>query len=121
MLNSVLEYQVPIAPTAEPWGVSQRHTRRLLAACREHGAAALTHGNRGRRPHNAIPANGAAAVAELATQRYQGANHTYLTELPWEREDIDLSRPVDAQLPCHPSNGRARVPHRPSPILPSSK
>ena len=91
--NSVLEYQVPIAQAAELLGVSQRHARRLLAAYREQGAAALAHGNRGRRPHNAIPPAQAAAVVELATQRYEGANHTHFTELLSEREGIDLSRP----------------------------
>ena len=48
VLNSVLEYQVPIAQAAELLGVSPRHARRLLAAYREQGAAALSHGNRGR-------------------------------------------------------------------------
>ena len=36
-------------------GVSTRHTRRILAAYREKGAAAIAHGNRGRRPANATP------------------------------------------------------------------
>ena len=36
-------------------GVVTRHTGRLRAAHREEGAAALTHGNRGRRPANAMP------------------------------------------------------------------
>ena len=66
----------------------------MLAAYRSEGAAALAHGNRGRRPHNAIPPAQAAAVVELATQRYQGANHTDFTELLSEREGIDLSRPT---------------------------
>ena len=35
--------------------LSERHARRLLAAYRELGAGALAHGNRGRRPHNAVP------------------------------------------------------------------
>ena len=94
VLNSVLEYQVPITQAAELLGISQRHARRLLAAYREQGAAALAHGNRGRRPHNAIPPAQAAAVVELATQRYEGANHTHFTELLSEREGIDLSRPT---------------------------
>ncbi len=94
VLNSVLEYQVPIAQAAELLRVSQRHARRLLAGYRQQGAAALAHGNRGRRPHNAIPAAEAAAVVELATQRYEGANHTHFTELLREREGIDLSRPT---------------------------
>ncbi len=94
VLNSVLEYQVPIAQAAEVLGVSPRHARRMLAAYRERGAAALAHGNRGRRPHNAVPPAEAAAVVELATERYEGANHTHLTELLSEREGIDLSRPT---------------------------
>ena len=94
VLNSVLEYQVPIDQVAELLEMSQRHAHRMLAAYREHGAAALAHGNRGRRPHNAIPATEAAAVVELATQRYQGANHTHFTELLQEREGITLSRPT---------------------------
>ena len=92
MLNSVLEYQVAIVQAAEVLGVSPRHARRLLAAYRQDGAIALAHGNRGRRPHNAIPSAEAAAVVELATGRYEGANHTHLTELLSER--IDLSRPT---------------------------
>ena len=94
VLNSVLEYQAPIAQAAELLGVSERHARRMLAGYREQGAAALAHGNRGRRPHNALPPAQAAAVVELATQRYEGANHTHFTELLSEREGIDLSRPT---------------------------
>ncbi len=94
VLNSVLEYQVPIADAAELLGVSPRHARRMLAAYRERGAAALAHGNRGRRPHNATSPGEAAAVVQLATERYEGANHTHLTELLSEREGIGLSRPT---------------------------
>ena len=80
VLNSVLEHQVPIADAAELLGVSPRHARRMLAAYRDRGAAALAHGNRGRRPHNTTSPREAAAVVELATERYEGANHTHLTE-----------------------------------------
>ena len=75
-------------------GVSERHTKRLLAAYRKVGPAALAHGNRGRRPHNAIPEVAAAAVVKLASNGYAGTNHTHLTELLREREGIDLSRPT---------------------------
>ena len=94
VLNSVLEYQLPIAQAAEIMGVTERHTKRLLAAYRKHGPAALAHGNRGRRPHNAIPEVASAAVVKLASNGYAGANHTHLTELLREREGIDLSRPT---------------------------
>ena len=41
VLNSVLEYQLPIAQAAEIMGVSERHTKRLLAAYRKVGPAAF--------------------------------------------------------------------------------
>ena len=94
VLNGVLEYQLPIAQAAEIMGVSERHTKRLLAAYRKHGAAALAHGNRGRKPHNAVPETAAAAVVKLASNGYAGANHSHFTELLREREGIDLSRPT---------------------------
>ena len=94
VLNSVLECQLPIAQAAEIMGVSERHTKRLLAAYRKDGAAALAHGNRGRRPHNAVPETAAATVVKLASNGYAGANHSHFTELLREREDIDLSRPT---------------------------
>ena len=45
-----------------------------------------------RHPHNAISPAEAVAVVELAIGRYQGANHTRLTELLGEREGTDMSR-----------------------------
>ena len=94
VLNSVLEYQLPIAHAAEIMGVSKRHAKRLLAAYRKDGAIALAHGNRGRRPHNAVPEAAVAAVVKLASNGYAGANHSHFTELLREREGIDLSRPT---------------------------
>ena len=94
MLNSVLDYQLPIAPATDMMELSRRHTNRLLAAYRRDGPAALAHSNRGRRPHNAIPEAAAAAVVKLATNHYAGANHSHLPELLQEREGIDLSRPT---------------------------
>ena len=73
VLNSVFEYQVPIAQAAELLGVSPRHVRRMVSAYLRNRAAALAHGNRGRRPHNATSFAEAAAVMELATQRYAGS------------------------------------------------
>ncbi len=94
MLNSVLEHQLPVAQAAEILGVSERHAWRLLAAYRRDGAAALAHGNRGRKPRNAVADDEANAVVQLASTTYAGANHTHLTELLRDREGIDLSRPT---------------------------
>ena len=92
VLNTVLEHQLPVAQAAYLLGVGERHTWRILAAYRKEGAAALAHGNRRRRPHNAVSDDGVAEVVQLATTSYAGANHTHLSELLRDREGIDLSR-----------------------------
>ena len=92
VLNTVLEHQLPVCQAAEILGVSERHVWRLLAAYRKEGAAALAHGNRGRRPRNAVSDAEAAAVVQLASTTYAGANQTHLAELLRDREGIDLSR-----------------------------
>ena len=48
--QNVLEYQLPTTQAAEVLGISERQVRRVLAAYRREGAAALVHGNRGRQP-----------------------------------------------------------------------
>ena len=92
VLNSVLADQVPVCQAAEVLGVSGRHMRRILATYRKEGAAALAHGNRGRRPANTTTETKMTYVVQLARTRYAGTNHTHLTELLMEREGIDLSR-----------------------------
>ena len=94
VLNTVLEHHLAIGQAAEIMGISERHTKRLLAAYRKDGPAALAHGNRARRPHNAVPEDAAAAVVKLASNGYAGANHSHFTELLRERKGIDLSRPT---------------------------
>ena len=73
-------------------GVTTRQTRRILAAYREQGAAAVAHGHRGRRPANATPDAVIADVVHLAKTKYEGANHTHLSELLSERDGIDIGR-----------------------------
>ena len=73
-------------------GVTTRHTRRMLATYREEGAAAVAHGHRGRKPPNATPDAVVADVIRLARTRYEGTNHTHLSELLSEREGIDIGR-----------------------------
>ena len=105
VLNSVLAEEITIGQAAELMDLSERHARRLLAAYRELGAGALAHGNRDRRPHNAVPEAVAAAVVRLAATRYAGANHTHLTELLEEQAGLVLSRPTVRRIV-----GRAGMP-----------
>ena len=92
VLNSLMTGHMTIEQAATLMGVSTRHTRRILAAYRRDGAAAIAHGNRGHRPANATPETVAADVVVLARTRYAGVNHTHLSELLREREGIDIGR-----------------------------
>lgn len=91
-MNSLLMEQITLDQAAELMGVSSRHARRMLASYRRRGAAALAHGKRGRKPPNTTPEAVIAGVAHLAKTRYEGANHTHLSELLAEREGIHIGR-----------------------------
>ena len=92
VLNQVLLEQMVAKEAAQVLGLSERHLWRLLAAYRQEGAAALAHGSRGRQPANATLEETRHQVITLARTRYAGFNHTHLTELLAEREEVYLAR-----------------------------
>ena len=65
VLNSLLTGHMTTEQAATLMGVSARHTMRILAAYKQEGAAALAHGNRGRRPANATPETMATQIHRL--------------------------------------------------------
>jgi len=73
-------------------GISIRQVRRLLAAYRQRGAAALSHGNRSRKVAHALDEGVKARVLDLARSKYTGFNTQHFTEALAEREQINLSR-----------------------------
>jgi len=77
VLNQVETGKMDGESAAEVLGISLRHVRRILAAYRKEGAAALAHGNRGRKPPHTLDA---------------GCNNQHFTELLAEREGVVLSR-----------------------------
>ncbi len=92
ILDCYLHRQIDSRQAVTLLGVSRRQFWRLLAAYRESEEKSLAHGNRGRRPGNATPAEIAARVIALARNRYPDANHTHLAQLLCEREGIEISR-----------------------------
>ena len=94
ILNGVLERHWSMREVAPLLGVSERQGWRLLVAYRKEGARGLVHKNRGRVPPNATPETIQQQVTALARDRYEGINHTQLTELLAEREELMLSRPT---------------------------
>ncbi len=92
VFNRVLEGQLTVLEAAGLLALSERQARRILAAYREEGAAALAHGNRGRQPINALSVEVKAKVIELARTKYAGCNYQFLSELLDEREELAISR-----------------------------
>lgn len=92
VFNRVLEGQLIVVEAAGLLALSERQARRILAAYREEGAAALAHGNRGRQPINALSDELKAKVVHLARTKYAGCNYQFLSELLDEREEIAMSR-----------------------------
>jgi transposase len=92
VLNRVLVGDLTGAEAAAALGRSVRQVRRMLAAYRKEGAAALAHGNRGHAPAHALDPALGQRVTALAQTRYAGLNDTHLSELLAEEEGIILSR-----------------------------
>lgn len=91
VLNRIERGELSAAAGAEVLQRSLRQVRRLLAAYRKEGVAAIAHGNRGRRPAHAVDAAVREQVIALARGRYAGCNHQHLMELLAEHEGIVLS------------------------------
>lgn len=92
VLNGVVSKEVGIGQAATVLGVSERQAWRLLSAYRKEGAEGLVHGNRSRKPVNALPVELREKVVSLASTKYAGFNHSHLTEKLEEQEQTHLSR-----------------------------
>src|SRR5260370_11704229 len=92
VLNRLLVGQLTAVEAAVLLDLSERQVRRLRAAYRKEGAAALVHGNRGRKPVQSISEQVRRQVIELASTKYAGCNYQHLRDLLAEREGIELSR-----------------------------
>lgn len=78
---------------AELLGISVRQFRRLVAAYRQQGIAAMAHGNRGRSPANRIPDPVRQEILRLAKTSYKDYNDSHFTEeLAEQPEPIVVSR-----------------------------
>src|SRR5687768_3403457 len=92
VLNRMLVGDLTAATAAEALGLSVRQVRRMLAAYRKEGAAALVHGNRGRTPAHALEESLCQQVVDLARTTYPGLNDSHLSEVLAEQEGLALSR-----------------------------
>ena len=95
-LKLVIDYEagkVRAQRAAELLGISKRQFRRLVAAYRQQGIAALAHGNRGRAPANRISEQVRQEILRLAKETYRDYNDCHSPEERAEQpEPIVVSR-----------------------------
>lgn len=91
VLNHLQSGALVNSQAASLLGISVRQVRRLHRQYEVEGAAALAHGNRGRRPIHSLDPGLAARVVELAKTKYLGFNQHHFTEMLAEREGLQLS------------------------------
>jgi len=72
VLNQLEAGVLSPAQTGQLLGLAERQLRRLRARYRQEGAGSLAHGNRGRRPVNAVDPDVAERLTELARTTYVG-------------------------------------------------
>lgn len=92
VLTQVCLGHVTGVEAARLMALSVRHTRRVLAAFRRQGPAALAHGNRGRTPPNRLPEPIRRQVVTAAQTTYRGFNHQYLAECLADEGGLTLCR-----------------------------
>jgi Integrase core domain. len=92
LLNQVEVKRLSRDKAKELMGISLRQLKRIIAVYRKEGAAGLAHGNRGKRPHNALDEELKMRVLGLAREKYTGFNFQHFTDSLKNREGIDISR-----------------------------
>jgi len=92
VLNQVTAGHMTAEGAAALLDLSERQVWRILAAYRKEGVATLVHGNRGRKPVNALESGLRERVLDLAKTKYGGFNHRHLTEKLNEEEKIAVQR-----------------------------
>ena len=91
VLNELLAGRLTGQEAAEVLGLSLRHTRRLIAAYRQEGAAVLAHGNRGKRSHRRTPETVEEKIVALARGQYHDYNNCHFSEELEEQHGLLVS------------------------------
>lgn len=91
VLERVLSGSMTYAEGAETLGVSSRQLRRLKTKYLREGELGLVHGNRGRKPKNAISEELRRRVVSLYEEKYYDSNFCHLSQLLGEHEGLDVS------------------------------
>ena len=86
--------EITIKGAAEVLGLSTRQVKRIKKKVRLNGPGATVHGNRKRKPINAVDKYVKDLVVELKREKYAGTNFSHFQELIAEKDGISISRPT---------------------------
>ncbi len=90
----LIEGEITVKGAAAVLKLSTRQVKRIKKKVRLNGPGATVHGNRERKPINAVDKKVKNLVVELKTGKYEGTNFSHFAELITEKEDIAISRPT---------------------------
>jgi len=90
----LIEGEISVKGAAEVLGISTRQVKRIKKKVRISGPGAIVHGNRKRKPANAVAGNVKDLVVELKREKYAGTNFSHFQELIAEKDGISISRPT---------------------------
>ncbi len=90
----LIEGEISVKGAAEVLGISTRQVKRIKKKVRISGPGAIVHGNRKRKPANAVAGNVKDLVVELKREKYTGTNFSHFQELIAEKDGISISRPT---------------------------
>ena len=91
VLDRVVKGEMTAAEAAARLRMSRRQVFRLKAKIRASGMSSLSHGNRNRRPPNALPEETRAMVCAKAAGEYRGASLNHMSELLDRIEGVRIS------------------------------
>ncbi len=92
LIEACINGQCTVKQVANALGISERRVKQIKKEVKENGVKSIQHGNRGRKPKNAIPNETKKKILELrSSYQYELSNFKHFHELLKERENIDIS------------------------------
>ena len=92
LIEACIKGKCTVKQVATALGLSERRVKQIKKEVKENGVKSIQHGNRGRRPKNAIPDETKKKILELrSSYEYELSNFKHFQELLKERENIDIS------------------------------
>ena len=92
LIEACIKGECTVKQVATALGLSERRVKQIKKEVKENGVKSIQHGNRGRKPKNAIPFETRQKILDLrSSYEYEISNFKHFQELLKERENIDIS------------------------------